>query len=319
MKATEMNNTNFGWVHNPEEVERVLSTMPMPIMTAPPTGDEKTEVFLYTFMRAITKGDAPKGPQKIGDCVSWGWSNLTNYIAALQIFKALKAQNLLDATGVPISSDESQAVIEQYQPAASEVTYALSRVEVGGQRGSYDDGSVGAWAAKSVTDFGTLSRPYLESKLGPGKGAYDPNRAKDWGAKGLPDELEPDARQHVIKTTTLVQSFNDAAKLIQNGYPVAVCSNRGFTMTRDRQGFCTPSGVWNHCMLFVAVRWDRPGLCCSQSWGPNTPSGPVDKDQPDNTFWVDANVVDYMLGQRDSFTGSEFHGYPDQDFIDWRF
>jgi hypothetical protein len=317
--------TDFGWIEAPHEVEKVMSALPNPLMTSAltPSLDEKKTVLLYDIFRKVIESDPPKGPQKIGDCVSWGWGNLTNYVAALQIFNALQPKGLLtlpDPALVTVSdyreaSEARSAIVGEYQEAATEAIYALSRVEVGGQRGSYSDGSVGAWAAKAVSEHGTLSRKYLQSKgLG---GAYDPRRAKEWGAKGLPDDLEPDAKLHLIKTVSLVTSFDQAAALIQNGYPVAICSNRGFTMERDSQGFCRPSGVWNHCMLLVGVRFDRPGCCISQSWGPNTPSGPLALNQPDNTFWADAEVIDYILRQRDSFTGSQFMDYPNQDLITW--
>lgn len=320
---------DFGWIDRPDEVEKMLHMLPQPELTSSnsPSMDQKKEVFLYKPFREVVKSDPPKGPQKIGDCVSWGWGNLINYIAALQIFNQLKAANLLSLPPADemMEADFNKlvqakaAITEQYQETATEATYALSRVEIGGQRGSRSDGSTGIWASRACVEKGSLSRPYLEKRLGAGKGQYDGNRAKQWGASGLPDELEPDAVRHILKTTSIVRNFEDAFAQIQNGYPVAVCSNRGFTMTRDSQGFCSPSGVWNHCMLFMAGRLDRPGLCCSQSWGQNTPNGPTVLDQPDNTFWVDEKVVNYMLSQNDSYTGSQFEGYPEQDFVDWRF
>lgn len=314
---------HFGWVENKDEVARCMATMHMPeLKGAGPVLDEKKEVFLYKTVREILGKDAPKGPQGIGDCVSWGWGNHANYTQAIQISLQLKKENLLflpprdETPNFDDLQSKRTAIIEEYQEVATEATYALSRVEVGGQRGSYSDGSVGAWAAKAATDYGYLSRKYLEKKgLG---GAYDKRRAKEWGAKGLPDDLEPEAKLHPFKTTTLTRSFAEAAALIQNGYGVVVCSNRGFSMTRDNQGFCRPSGVWYHCMYLMAVRWDRPGLCCSQSWGAMVPDGPLDKDQPDNSFWIDASVIDYMLRQEDSFTASSFTGYPAQDIVDWK-
>lgn len=311
----------FGWIDRPDEVAKHLATMRMPELKGNLPGlDPKKDMFLYDLFKKVTGFEPPKGPQKIGDCVSWGWGNLCNYLQGVQIFNSLKEQNLLT---LPDPTDSAfhdmlqarDAVSATYEETATESIYALSRVEVGGEHGSYSDGSVGAWAAKAVTDFGTLSRPGL-TRLGL-KGDYDPNRAKDWGAKGLPDTLEPTAKQHLVKTTSAVRSFEDAATLIQNGYPVAICSNRGFTMTRDSQGFCKPSGTWNHCMLLCGVRFDRPGCCISQSWGPNTPSGPTDKGQPDNTFWAEDSVINYILSQGDSFTGSQFMVYQAQDLLDW--
>lgn len=301
----------FGWVKNEREVEKHLPTLPGPIFGG--MGDADKEVFLWDVVRKVIGSDLPKGPQGIGDCVSWGSGNFVNTTSCVQIFNKLKSANLLHSD---FEDPQRQAIVEEYQETATESIYALSRVEVGGQRGSYSDGSTGIWAMKALSLYGTLSRKYLEKKgLG---GKYDKNRAKDWGAKGLPDALEPDARQHLVKSVSLIRSYEEARTAIQNGYGVVVCSDQGFTMTRDRQGFCSPRGTWYHCMFFCANRNDRPGLCLSQSWGGMVPDGPLDKGQPDNTFWVDANVVDRMLRQGDSYTGSQFDGYPAQDLIDWR-
>lgn len=288
-----------GWINDPKEVEKVVSTLPYPVFTdAVPKSEffaEKKDTFLFQGVRQVIGGDAPKGPQKIGDCVSWGWSNLVNYIQCMQILNGSR---------------------DAYNEIATEATYALSRVEYGNLGGSYSDGSVGAWAAKAATKGGYLSRNYLKSKgLNPN---YDPNRAKQWGAKGLPDDFEPEGRLHVLETVTLVTGFEMAAEAIQRKYPVAVCSDRGFTMTRDKDGFCSPQGTWNHCMVFVGVVFgSRPGLLCSQSWGLNTPSGPLAHEQPDNTFFVEASVADGMLRQGDSFAGGPLKGFPDLNKNDW--
>ncbi len=331
MKVNNMNPTDpvsfFGWVENPHEVEAQLKTMPMPMAAGNvPEANEDKEILLSDIARKVLGRDMPKGPQKIGDCVSWGWSNAINYLQVIDVFNQLKAANLLDLPdkamfgGTEAEFEELElkraTIFKEYQEIATEATYAFSRVEVGGQRGSMSDGSVGAWAAKAATKFGYLSRNYLKSKgISPD---YDPKRAKQWGAYGVPDELEPEAAVRICKNTSMVTSYKDAKALINNGYPIPVCSNQGFTMSRDGQGFCKPQGVWYHCMLLFGTRNDRPGCCCSQSWGPNTPDGPTDRGQPDNTFWVDAQVIDKMLSQRDSFAPSQFVGFPAQDLVDWR-
>ena len=53
------------------------------------------------------------------------------------------------------------------------------------------------------------------------------------------------------------------------------------------QRFCEASGTWGHCMLLAGVRFDRPGACIIQSWGPDVPDGPTDLGQPDFSFWAD--------------------------------
>ena len=194
---------------------------------------------------------------------------------------------------------------ESFHQTATEAIYGLARVDVGGQRGSYSDGAVGAWAAKAVSTIGTVDRDIL--------GPYDGKRAKDWGAKGVPASVKSKAGQHKVKSVSLVSTYEELEDALANGYPVPVCSNQGFTLERDEEGFCKAKGKWGHCMLIVGVRaGDRPGACIFQSWGPEMPSGPLALDQPPNTFWADRDVVAKMLAMEDSWALSQFEGYPGQ-------
>jgi hypothetical protein len=318
---------DFGWICNPLAVEQTMAKMEMAVFKSCANSDmlvcdESKDSLLYEYFRKVTGGDAPKGPQGIGDCVSWGWGNGGNYLQVVQILdvlhKAGLLQTLLEGDGhlrTIVDSALQDFVAEggfEYQEVATEAMYGFSRVEVGGQHGSYQDGSVGAWAAKAATDFGYLSRKVV--------GAYSAQRAKEWGAKGVPDNLEPEAKLHTCKVASLVTRVQEAIAVLQNAKtPIPICSNQGFSMTRDSQGFCRPQGTWNHCMLLVGYRADRPGFCISQSWGPNTPSGPLDKGQPDNTFWADVDVVARILAQEDSFAPNTIKGWQKRNYIDWSF
>jgi hypothetical protein len=313
----------FGWTPNPGEVDRIVKDLPMPHFDVVISdgqiskADENKDVFLYDYFRKVTGKDAPKGPQQIGDCVSWGWTCFGDYLQVVEILdlihKAGEINEFLEKGWNANSTlqDMKNSKAFQYEELCSEAMYGYSRVEIGQQHGSYQDGSVGAWAAKAATIYGYLTRTI--------SGPYDPQRAKKWGAQGVPDEYEPETKKHLCKVVSKVTSFTQAAAAIQALQGVPVCSNRGFTMSRDAQGFCSPQGTWNHCMCFIGVRWDRPGLLCAQSWGPNTPSGTTYKDQPDNTFWVDAEVADRMLSQDDSFTGNTLEGYANRDYVDLSF
>lgn len=308
----------LGWIDAPQEVDRIVQDLPTPFVTDSnaPVADDTIEVLTYKIFESVVgRGEYP-GPQGIGDCVGHGYKRGTDYTAIIQIHLQLK--NEFGSTISYADRDvqfRKAALLEEFQEASCEAIYALSRVEVGGQRGSYSDGSVGAWAAKAVQQYGTISWAELAKRsLG---GTYSSARAKDWGAKGLPDDLESFSKQHTIQTVSKVTSYEAAKALCQNGYTVVVCSNQGFTTVRDAQGFCKASGQWNHCMMFSSYRPDRPGLLCHQNWGLNSPTGPRYKDQPSNTFWVDATTVDRMLKQNDSFTLSAFQGYPAQDILTW--
>jgi hypothetical protein len=48
------------------------------------------------------------------------------------------------------------------------------------------------------------------------------------------------------------------------------------------------------------------------SWGADWISGPKRHDQPDGSFWVDADVAERMLRGQDSFAVSGYEGYPAQ-------
>lgn len=309
-------NPNFGWREDPTESNRVTALLYGKTTAQHLVADENKNVVLSDLYTKVTGPDGtPAGPQGIGDCVSWGWGNLCNILQCMQILDIIRAEKMDVFEKIMVGEkqwNDNDVVKDMgldYREVATESIYGFSRCEVGKQWNSYDDGSVGAWAAKACEQYGVLSRKTV--------GAYDSQRAKQWGAKGVPDNFEAEAKINVIKAADKITDYKVAAASIQGGQPVAVCSDRGFTLTRDNQGFAAPSGVWGHCMLFMGVRWDRPGLLCMQSWGKTNPGGPLALSQPTNTFWVDQNVAQYMLSKNDSFAGTYINGW--RSTFDWTF
>jgi len=292
--------SQFGWVDLPEEVEAAVARMPLPFFASAASAIQdsgKGKVSLLYKALSLLLPSFPVHEQTIGDCVSHGFGLCVDVLKAVEIAAGEKE--------------------DFHAETATEAIYALSRVEVGGGRLGNEDGSLGAWAADAVVKYGTLARQkYGTFDLT----RYDGNRAKAWGAAraGLPNELEPIAKEHPVKTASMVQSYEEARDAIANGYPVAVCSMQGFTQTRDQDGFAKPSGTWPHCMAFIGMddEYKRPGLLCMNSWGPSWITGPKRNEQPDGSFWVDAAVADRMLKQRDSFSLSGFVGYPKRDITD---
>jgi hypothetical protein len=288
-----------GWIPDPEEVDRVLGFLHHPVfgVTADPikdTGKGKV-VLLHKALTSVIGGKFPIHSQAIGDCVSHGWGLGVDVLKAVQIVAGARE----------IWTGET----------ATEIIYGGSRVEVGGGRLGNGDGSIGAWAAKAVSEtIGTLVRgKYGSIDLT----TYSGSTAKRMGSPrgGVPDELEPKAREHPVKTVSLVRTYEEARDAIANGYPVPVCSNRGFSSRRDEKGFARPSGSWAHCMLMCSVDDEdaRPGVLIVNSWGENWISGPKRHDQPEGSFWCDASVADRMLSEQDSFAMSGFVGFPAQD------
>lgn len=314
--APEVTAELLGYEPQPEATAAFVATLPA--QTLPEAGPdlfrgEKIETFLY---RSLYKAHEKRfgkpwqvGKQGIGDCVSWGWAH---------------------AVDIQLAIDWELGESAEWKPAATESIYGGSRVEARGRSsGGYSDGSYGGAAAKWVRDWGVIFRePYLNGSINLTE--YSSSRAKSWGnfgngGQGDGGKLDAIAKQHPIRTVTLVRNFEEAATAIQAGYPVPVCSGVGFNpmwgKVRDADGFARRSGGWGHCMCFIGVRYGaRPGLLCLNSWGPKWVTGPkYPDDQPDGSFWVDASVCDSMLSGKDSFAISGVEGFPYRDLRhgDW--
>jgi hypothetical protein len=288
----------FGWVPNPAAVAAVKATLPCPEFQATEAfraGDAgPDDVFLWDACRKATGRPLPARDQgAVGACVGFGTANAIEHLICVQI---------------------ASGAAERFRELAPEVIYAGSRVEVGGG-GISGDGSVGAWAAKFVRDWGVVPRG-VYSALDLSR--YDERTCRRLGAVGLSDDLERLAKEHPVKAVTTVRTWAECRAAVRNGYPVAVCSSQGFTMNRDADGFGRPQGVWMHCMAVVGVRGGaRPGGFLLNSWGDRAHTGPGGLgDPPAAGFWVDAAVLDRMLGEGDSWAFSGFTGFPARK-LDW--
>lgn len=291
-----------GYTPNRAATQAFLRSMPRPTLAeaGPDLAlDEGRDVFLGQYLLRCDPG-WKRGAQKIGSCVGWAWAFCCDVLACCDVH----LRNEPEVYG--------GRVIE-----AS--VYGFSRVEVRGQRNMGGDGSYGAAAAKAVTTYGTLH--YGQNYAGTvitdvGSGT----REKEWGRDGVPDQLEPFAAKHKVADVALTVDFESAAKALQNGYPVAVCSMRGFSM-QLRDGYLSPMGTWAHAMAFVGVRWKpKPALLCVNSWG-DCYEGTVDQSLPvqfqRSAGWVEADVCTSMLAGEDSFALSGYAGFAPRHLENW--
>ncbi len=234
-------------------------------------------ILLYKAWHDVL-GKAPDYPaQQIGDCVSFGHGHANDLLQCIEI-----------ALGEPA----------EFRETDTEFIYATSR-EVAGILGS-GDGSYGAAAVKAMMTTGLVSREMLGDQ-----GAYDGKRAKEWGRSGAPAGVKAKAAPFKLGSAALVSTWDELVGALTNGYPVTICSDQGFTLHRDQDGFCQARGSWGHCMFIAGVRFDRPGACILQSWGPDVPDGPLGLDQPSFSFWAEQSVVERMLAQGDSWALSK--------------
>ena len=278
-----------GWVDDPAEVAAATATMPRPAFRdAGLTADDKDALLHQIVKKAIGKHVPAHNQGRVGCCVGEGASVACEYLAGVQVHEGRG----------------------DWKAISSESIYALSRVEVGGGRLGNGDGSIGAWAAKAVTEYGCLPREKFDAA---DLTAFSESRARQWGAKGLPDELEATAKKYKVGTAAKLASAEECRVALTNLYPVVICSRKGFSMQRDSEGFCREEGQWGHCMGCVAYRHDKRGFLFVQSWGEKTPSGPLSLDQPPNSFWVTWQVMDQICREGDTFAYSQFAGFPKQN------
>jgi hypothetical protein len=278
-----------GWEPRPEDVNAVQSELPIPAFgQAPadevPIEDIPDQILGWKLFETATGKPWPIINQgSIGSCVAHGTVNAVYFSMAAEI----------------VNGDR-----EEWKPLSREVIYGGSRVEVGKGRLGRGDGSIGAWAAKWCKDWGLVA----EDKIG----EYSVSRCHEYGARGVPDEIEKLAKEHPVADVTMVQSFDEACKALASGYGISICSNQGFSLTRDAEGFAAPRGHWSHCMAVIGYRKSgkRPGGVIVNSWGANTTHGPTPDGLPASAFWCDADVLDKILRQEDSWAFSDVKGFP---------
>jgi hypothetical protein len=255
---------------------------------APPSAP----VLMYRAWLDILGFFPPYPAQQIGDCVSFGHGHGNDLLQAVEV--RLGASFL-------------------YRETDTEFIYAAAR-EVAGILGP-TDGCYGAAAVKAMTHTGMVSRAEAGSN-----GVYSGDRAKVWGAVGPPQALEAKAAFHKLGMAALVLTWDELVAAITNGYPVTICTSQGFNLVRDADGFCAAHGTWGHCMVIGGVRFDRPGACILQSWGPNVPTGPTALGQPDWSFWAERAVIETILGEGDSWALSRTPGFAERQLPpSWRY
>jgi hypothetical protein len=242
-------------------------------------------VLLYKAWHDVLGRDPGYPAQQIGDCVSFGHGHGNDLLQCIEI-----------GLGSPID----------YRETDTEFIYSASR-QVAGILGT-GDGSYGAAAVKAMTTIGVVSREMLGTD-----GSYSGARAQAWGKTGPPDDLETKASSYKLGSAAAVSTWDELVAALSNGYPVTICTGQGFVLTRDADGFCSAQGTWGHCMLIGGIRFDRPGACILQSWGPDMPAGPTALDQPTWSFWAEQDVIASILAEGDSWALSKTPGFKSRE------
>lgn len=159
----------------------------------------------------------------VHNCVSFGGKNVSEYLSAVEI--ALHGES------------------EKWHPIFPPYFYGTSRVQIGQRQLGNGDGSTGIWLQEAAKKYGVLAADEE------GVPRYSGSLAKKWGYYGPDQQFIPIGQKHLIKTTAMVRTAEEAANAILNGYPCNICSNQGFQMTPSSDGFHRPSGSWGHCVM----------------------------------------------------------------------
>lgn len=269
-------NANLGWLGIDDVQKLAAQAFPSLSQVAPNLFGAATPTEPIVLYKAFTDvlGKFPDYvPQEIGDCVSMGHGHGHDLLQCVEI-----------ALGGGL----------EYRETDTEFIYGASR-EVAGILGR-QDGSYGSAAVKAMTTVGIVSREMLGTD-----GKYSGSRAKAWGLSGPPADVKAKAAPYKLGSAAKVTTWDELEAAITNGYPVSICSNWGFNSPRDKDGFCAARGTWGHCMVIAGVRFDRPGACILQSWGPDQPQGPTALGQPTFSFWAERQYIEKILAMGDSW------------------
>lgn len=281
-----------GRIEDPAGLERLLQSLPQPLfsLAAPNLRGAGEGKLSLPFMAVLGfDPNAYEEAQKTGDCVSHGNRNAGDISRAIQIING---------------ANEGWIV-----RGATECIY--------GCRGHGGEGMTGSQAARFLTKDGgiALRQKYGEIDLS----VYNANIGTRWGSRGgAPRELLEILQKNQIQTATLIQSVEEARDAIANGYGIAICSNYGFSSTRDKEGVSRKQGSWNHCMALTACDDTVGEIRCliQNSWGTFN-SGPRVHGQPEGSFWIHQEDADGMIRQGESFAFSMVNGFPPQNLPDY--
>lgn len=279
-----------GWWPHPEETAKapLVAQMAPHLMSEENAWDGKSDICLWDACIKVTGANLSAHKQTIGDCVSHGHGSGMDYLQCVQI--ALGKVN-------------GSFVLDQ-DNCYTEAIYGQMRKRAG--QLSNQDGASGIWAVESLVADGYPTR----------KGrVYNGSDAKKWGARGTPETLISEGKDRRLAAYVKITDTKQAMNLLNNGYPISVCSNQGFSMSRDANGVCQAQGNWGHCMCIIGGFLVSGQLIfvIMQSWGQNVPSGPTIKRMPDNSFGANENVVARMFRAGDSYALTSVPGFPAND------
>lgn len=265
-------------------------------------GEGQTRL-LYKDWKSVHGTDyQPRNQGKTPACVGYATAAACDFLAAVEI-----------------RSGERERAPPAIASAAT--IYGLSRIEVTGNLTPTFGGSHNIWAAQALHRYGVVPSCNF-GLLGYDLSQNEQAQAVKFGFTGVPGSLEKIASVHPVREYIAMDSYEEIRDAIYMGCPVTIGSKVGFgegKRTRDAEGFLNRPGggwfntgsKWNHSMVAIGVcDTGRKGILILNSWGADWVAGPKRfDDEPEGSFWVDAEVIDLMAEYGDSFALRGFQGY----------
>lgn len=255
---------------------------------------------LWEYSRKVLRKDVPTLAQATGSCVANGTANALHYLMAMEIIR------LRDP--------------EQWKLIFWPYHYGLGRLESG--ISGKGDGSTGVGQAEAIRKYGCLPQDASSELPTPTGGdealTYGRTVEYAWSdGRKIAEGWKQIGRKYPCRSVALVTSYEDVVAALVNGYPVTIASDVGFESRPQIDGgrlWIKRRGTWYHqmCVIGIDDSTSRPGGYIMNSWGADWPGERSPDDAPAGGFWADADALDKIVRQGDSFAYSQFDGFPEQ-------
>ena len=226
----------------------------------------------------------------VGSCVGVATARLIDHLQSLDIDLRKQDETFCDLT-------------------SPEWCYATGR-EAGGMLGG-GDGSTNSGQLKALERFGVLfQRVYGNHDLT----KYSVSRCRDWGKRGAPDSLKPEAQRHKLLKSFRVRTVGQWWSLAGAGFPINLCSRWGGSGSRDSDGYMRRSQRWAHSMGNPGARREHRSRGRSflivNSWGSGwAKSGAIwPKDMPYGAFWISEADASWIIKNGEVIAYADFEG-----------
>jgi hypothetical protein len=248
----------------------------------------------------------PGGAQGRGDCVSWSTRNagLTTMCCDITSGTPDEASGKLE--GAPEVSDTAR------------LAGVLSTEAIYNWRRHGGDGwSCSEAACVVLKDSGLWLRKKYE-EIDVDFTAYSSRNAGIYGSKTPPDSWRKIGADHLIRTATVLDTYEQLRDMLANGYGVSSCGGEGFSSVRDLNGVSNRSGSWAHALAYIAVDdrpeiiniYGEPLIAVQNSWGNWNDGGRrifgTFVDIPVGSFWARWSDIK----NRDMIALSGVNGWP---------